>query len=152
MNYKKIIIITAVLVLLVVLVSRGDDDSMRKPIKKWVVTSPFGNRTNPITFQPQFHNGIDLSTPTGSDIFSPAKGYVTEVYSNSTGGLQLVIEHDNGYRTGYAHLSSVVVSPGDRVKKGELVAYTGNTGSSTGPHLHFTLKKNGEYIDPETVF
>ena len=76
-------------------------------------------------------------------------GTVENVYFNAEGGNQLIIRHDNGFMTGYAHLTKALVKKGDKVKQGDYVAMSGNTGSSTGPHLHFTMKdKAGNWVDP----
>jgi murein DD-endopeptidase MepM/ murein hydrolase activator NlpD len=113
------------------------------------ITSPYGMRTHPISGVEKFHNGIDIAAPIGTDIFAPASGTVTKKYSDSLGGKSLVIKHDNGFSTGYAHLSGWNVEIGDRVKTGQIIAQTGNTGASTGPHLHLTMRdQNGEYVNP----
>lgn len=119
-----------------------------------VITSPFGWRAS------GFHNGTDIATNVGTPIKSPADGKVVAVFFDNTygGGYSLVIEHDNGYRTGYAHLSGFHVQTGETVKQGQIVADSGNTGYSTGPHLHFTLSKKDPktnqwtFIDPQTIF
>ena len=113
------------------------------------ITSKFGNRTHPISGVKKFHNGIDIAVPVGTAVLCPADGKVTSVYFNATGGNQMVVEHSNGYRTGYAHLKSSEKAVGSKVSKGDLIAYSGNTGASTGPHLHLTVRKNGELVDPE---
>lgn len=122
------------------------------------ISSPFGTRTHPVTgAQGSFHNGIDIPAPTGTFVLAPQSGTVKSVYFNSTGGNQLIIEHDNGYTTGYAHLSLVLVDPGERVERGEPIAKVGNTGASTGSHLHYTVKnKNANdeltYVDPKSLY
>jgi len=113
-------------------------NKFRKPVPGRL-TSPFGNRINPVTDEKQFHNGVDLAAPIGTPVLCPAAGKVTNVYTNDIGGLQLIITHANGWRTGYAHLSKVNVKEGATVKDGQIVALTGDTGRGTGPHLHFTL-------------
>ena len=123
-----------------------------KPLVYLTVTSPFGNRTHPITGEiDSFHNGVDFLAVVGTPVYSLADGKIDNVYYNDTGGNQITINHPEGYRSGYAHLSDTLVEPGSTVKAGQLIAYSGNTGGSTGPHLHFTVKKNGEYINPETI-
>lgn len=96
------------------------------------------------------HGGIDIMIPTGTPVVSPLSGEVKQVYYNSRGGNQVIIRHDNGLITGYAHLSSVLVKVGQKVHRGQIIAKSGNTGMSTGPHLHFTLRlSNGQAVDPE---
>ena len=113
---------------------------------KGSVSSRYGVR------QSGFHNGTDIAVPEGTPVHSPWRGTVIDTYTNSQGGLQMIIDHPNGYRTGYAHLSAAVAAKGQKVRRGQIVAKSGNTGHSTGPHLHFTLRKDGERIDPESVF
>lgn len=113
---------------------------------KGTVSSKYGVRSS------GFHNGTDIAVPVGTSVRSPWRGTVIDTYSNAQGGLQMIIDHPNGYRTGYAHLSATVASKGDKVWRGQIVAKSGNSGQSTGPHLHFTLRKDGERIDPESVF
>lgn len=116
------------------------------------ISSPFGYRTNPVTNEHQFHNGVDLPTPVNTKVKSPMSGIVEKVYNNPAGGNQLIIKHDNGYTTGYAHLTKATVKVGDRVKQGDTIALSGNTGRSTGPHVHFTLKnQKGDWMDPAKV-
>ena len=80
-------------------------------------------------------------------------GTVENVYSNALGGNQLTIKHSNGFTTGYAHLTKALVKKGDKIKKGQELALSGNTGRSTGPHVHFTMKDaKGNYLDPAKLF
>jgi murein DD-endopeptidase MepM/ murein hydrolase activator NlpD len=117
------------------------------------ITSPFGARIHPITGEPDFHNGIDIKAATGDKIKAPASGVVKSIYFNDAGGNQMLIQHDNGYTTGYAHLSKYLVKQGDRVVQGQEVAEVGNTGNSTGSHLHLTLKdSSGVTINPINHF
>ena len=110
------------------------------------ITSRYGMRNG------KLHNGTDIAVAVGTPVKSPWRGTVSETYTNSAGGKQVIINHPNGYRTGYAHLSAFLVSAGQKVRRGQVIALSGNTGVSTGPHLHFTLRKDGERIDPESVF
>jgi len=129
--------------------------SMKNAINpvKGKITSRFGNRIAPTTGASTNHNGVDISIPVGTPIVSPLDGRVLDINTHQTGGKQLIIEHTNGYRTGYAHLSSYAVNKGDKVKQGQIIAYSGNTGVSTGPHLHFTLTNPmGIKINPEDYF
>ena len=122
---------------------------MLYPLAVNVITSPFGNRKHPITGLMTFHNGIDLAAKIGTVVACPADGIVTAVTYNSTGGNQLSIKHDNGFTTGYLHLSRYAVKLNDRVKQSQIIAYTGATGNVTGPHLHLILKDaSGKYLNP----
>lgn len=131
----------SIAVLIIVLWRRKGVDPV-----KGRITSRYGMRNG------KLHNGTDIAVAVGTPVKSPWRGTVIETYSNAQGGLQMIIDHPNGYRTGYAHLSETVAMKGDRVSRGQIVAKSGNTGSSTGPHLHFTLRKDGERIDPESMF
>lgn len=120
---------------------------------KIAITSPFGMRLNPVTGQSQFHNGVDLiqipgNTTDGSPLFASAPGKVIANYYNDLGGFQLVI--DSGFaKFGYAHLKEKSPLPVDTiVRKGQKIGRIGNTGRSTGPHLHFTLRLNDVLVNP----
>lgn len=117
------------------------------------ITSKFGYRTDPKTGkQNAFHNGIDLAVPVGTPIKSPMPGIVDAITSGGDGGNQVIVKHDNGFKTGYAHLSKQLVKKGDKVKQGDVIGLSGNTGKSTGPHLHFTLTDPfGAKVDPQKV-
>lgn len=117
------------------------------------ITSKFGNRRHPISGNHAFHNGVDIAAPTGTPVKSPAFARVEKVYYNSTGGNQVIIKQFLSDTTlGFAHLSKTLVEVGDIVYPGTEIALVGNTGQSTGAHLHFTVRKNGELIDPLSVF
>lgn len=120
---------------------------------KGTVTSKFGSRTAPIAGASTNHNGVDIAVPVGTKVRSPWAGKVTSIVTNNTGGKQMIVTHCNGRKTGYAHLSEWKARKGDNVVSGQVIALSGNTGNSTGPHLHFTLTdKQGNKIDPETMF
>ena len=98
----------------------------------------------------KIHYGIDLAANTGTPIYAPANGVVETVFNmNRTCGNGIIIKHPSGYATQYCHLSRVSVSRGESVASGCLIGYTGNTGLSTGPHLHYAVKKDGYAINPK---
>lgn len=115
------------------------------------VSSKYGNRIHPVTKQPdRFHNGIDIAAPIGAKIVSPESGKVTGNYTTPFGGITLIIEHDNGFESRMCHLNEITVQVGERVKQGQHVAFSGNTGRSSGPHLHFGMRNaKKEYVNPE---
>jgi murein DD-endopeptidase MepM/ murein hydrolase activator NlpD len=115
-----------------------------------VITSPFGMRIHPILKVPMKHNGIDFNSKTGTEIFAAADGKVLFRKTNVTSGNYLVIEHANSQSTAYLHLSQFAVSAGDHVTKGQLIGYVGNTGRSTGPHLHYEVRTKGIPVDPKS--
>ena len=117
------------------------------------ITSKFGKRKAPIAGASTYHNGVDIAVPAGTQVKAPWDGTVLSTYSNAAGGNQMIVKHPNGYRTGYAHLSAFAAAKGQAVKQGDTICLSGNTGRSTGPHLHFTLTDpHGQKVDPETVF
>ncbi|ASQ91071.1 hypothetical protein CHL67_09215 [Prosthecochloris sp. GSB1] len=122
-----------------------------KPVNS-PVSSGFGFRVHPVYKRRLHHDGIDFSTPSGSKIHAPGNGIVR--YSGYDGGYgrKVVIDHGYGYATVYAHLSESLVSKGQRIVRGEVIALSGNTGISTGPHLHYEVLKNNRKVDPTAYF
>ena len=129
------------------------DKKLPVPIKvKTYISSPYGWRSNPITGARQFHNGIDLPAPIGTPIYSPLSGTVLKNYSNNIGGNQITIESGDVI-LGYAHLNKKSpLAEGTIVKQGDIIGEVGNTGMSTGAHLHFTVKISGEVVNPVDYF
>lgn len=115
------------------------------------ISSKYGNRVHPVTKElGRFHNGIDIAAPIGAKIVSPANGKVVGSYTTEFGGVTLVIEHDNGFESRMCHLKSVLVKMDEVVKQGQEVAISGNTGRSSGPHLHYGMRnEKKEYVNPE---
>lgn len=113
-----------------------------------VVSSAFGYRTSPINGEREFHLALDIAAETGTDIFAYADGEVRYIGESDEFGLYFMIDHDNGVSTFYAHCSKLFVRKGDVVTCGQTVALVGETGNVTGPHLHFTLLKDGIRLDP----
>ena len=126
----------------------------RKPIPGAPVTSKFNmTRMHPVLKKVMPHTGTDFGAPPGTPIGASAPGRVSFIgYAGPSGNL-VKIEHGGGYETGYAHLSRFAegLKVGDQVKRMQTVGYCGSTGRSTGPHLHFTVKKDGKFIDPESL-
>lgn len=112
------------------------------------VSSVFGKRTDPLTFSPTMHPGIDINSPSGTPFYAAGGGKVIQVNFDREYGNQVVIDHGDGYQTRYAHASNISVKVGSTVKQNQLLGTTGNTGRTTGPHLHFEIMKQGEKIDP----
>jgi murein DD-endopeptidase MepM/ murein hydrolase activator NlpD len=111
-------------------------------------SSPFGIRADPFTGKPAAHAGLDLSGPGGTAIEASAAGVVVDAGPRGGYGLAVEIDHGSGITTFYGHASQVLVQPGQRVERGEPVALLGDTGRSTGPHLHFEVRSNGSPVDP----
>ena len=117
------------------------------------IASGFGWRIHPIYKVPKFHEGLDFTAPKGTDVFATADGTVIQADNNSAGyGNVIVIDHGYGYKTRYAHLSGFKVHVGEKVKRGELIGLVGSTGTSSGPHLHYEVEKNGVKVDPIDFF
>ncbi|WP_462325345.1 M23 family metallopeptidase [Desulfoplanes sp.] len=117
------------------------------PTKGWL-TSKFGYRRSPFTGRREFHKGLDISAPTGTPIHATAGGRVVQIRKDHGYGKNILVDHGNGIVTRYAHLHKYAVKKGARVKRGELIAYVGNTGRSTGPHLHYEVRLNGVPVNP----
>lgn len=115
------------------------------------ITSKFGRRVHPIKRVRRQHNGVDYACPVGTPVHAVASGVVTRVgWDPLGGGKRIWIKHAHGYESAYLHLSRFNVKQGQRVAQGQVIARSGNTGGSTGPHLDYRLKKNGRYINPLT--
>ncbi|MCC3144834.1 LysM peptidoglycan-binding domain-containing protein [Halanaerobium sp. Z-7514] len=112
------------------------------------VTSEFGWRDHPVNNERSFHNGLDIAVPTGTDIKAAASGQVTHSGWMNGFGYTVVIDHGNNIETLYGHNSRLLVSRGENVQQGQRIALSGNTGMSTGPHLHFGVLRNDEPLDP----
>lgn len=112
------------------------------------VTSPYGERIHPIIGEEAFHRGVDLRAQYGSPILAPADGVVLYIGSKTAYGNMIVVLHGGDIATVYGHLWKFAVQSYERVQKGQLLGYTGNTGFSTGPHLHFEVRRGGEPINP----
>lgn len=120
------------------------------------ITSPFGYRTDPITGESSFHDGVDIAAPEGTAILAAADGVVvTANRTDSWGGsygYYVKIRHDETYENLYAHCSEVLVKAGQEVEQGDVVALVGSTGNSTGDHLHFEVREGGSKVDPMGFF
>lgn len=110
--------------------------------------SGFGFRVHPILKTVRFHNGMDFTAPTGTDIYATGDGKVTDVGYSGGFGNRVVIDHGFGYQTIYAHMHSFKAKVGDEVKRGQIIGTVGNTGLSTAPHLHYEVHKNGKVLNP----
>jgi murein DD-endopeptidase MepM/ murein hydrolase activator NlpD len=119
------------------------------PVVKARFTSAFGYRSSPFGRGSDMHQGVDLAGPVGTSVYAPAGGVVlTADWSGNGYGLMITIDHGFGLVTRYAHLSEVLVEPGQTINRGDHIAKVGNTGRSTGPHLHFETILGGVPVDP----
>ena len=113
-----------------------------------IVTSSCGERENPLLHKWEVHEGIDIAVAEGTEVLAVRSGIVTEVRNSATYGKLLKFQTEDGYEVMYAHLSAVLVQEGENIRQGQTVARSGNTGLSTGPHLHYGLWYKGEMADP----
>ena len=112
------------------------------------LTSKFGRRADPFTGAISNHTGIDMACPTGTPIYASMSGKVAFVGYSNIFGNYVIINHSKGYQTLYAHMSKIEAKKGQWVSQGTKIGLVGSTGYSTGPHLHFTVYKNGKLVDP----
>ncbi|MBL6750146.1 MAG: M23 family metallopeptidase [Nevskia sp.] len=119
------------------------------PVDSGYITSDYGLRLDPFTGLRTFHPGVDFAAPEGSKVLAVASGIVTDVGERSGYGNMVEIDHGNGYVTRYGHNASIMVKAGERIRKGQAIALMGNTGRSTGPHVHFEVLLNGNTVNPE---
>jgi murein DD-endopeptidase MepM/ murein hydrolase activator NlpD len=116
------------------------------------MASGFGYRIHPIYRVARMHTGLDFTAPIGTEIYATGDGVVKSPDGGSGYGLHIVIDHGFGYQTLYAHMSRMAVRPGTKVKRGQIIGYVGNTGVSSGPHLHYEVIKNGQKVNPAYYF
>ena len=112
------------------------------------VTNPYGWQEHPVTKQKSLHSGVDLAADYGTNVLAVADGTVLDCSYDAAFGYILTLEHENGVQTQYAHLSEFLVKAGDAVRQGQIIAKTGSSGWSTGPHLHLGVLIDGEAVDP----
>jgi murein DD-endopeptidase MepM/ murein hydrolase activator NlpD len=135
--------------------SRADLQEINGDLFLWPVrgyiTSPYGSRPSPFTGVRQFHTGLDIGVPHGTPIKAAMAGRVSAVGYDDVTGNYVVITHHAGYRTLYGHMSKFRTQTGAYVRTGEIIGEVGSTGLSTGPHLHFTVYKNGVTVNPRAL-
>jgi murein DD-endopeptidase MepM/ murein hydrolase activator NlpD len=117
------------------------------PVRGWV-TSPFGNRTSPFSGILKFHEGMDIAAQTGTPVVAPADGVVIKAGFSTGYGNMVEISHGYGIKTVFGHNTRLNVKAGQRVKRGDVISYVGDTGTSTGPHLHYEVRVNGLPVNP----
>ena len=119
------------------------------PVPWYVLTSPFGNRFHPLLNIWRMHNGVDLACSEGTEIYASRSGVVTvTAYQEDGAGNYVQIDHGDGYKSIYMHMTNYIVSPGQYVGAGQVIGYVGSTGLSDGNHLHFGISYNGSYVNP----
>ncbi|BDG06124.1 peptidoglycan DD-metalloendopeptidase family protein [Anaeromyxobacter oryzae] len=121
---------------------------LKSPLKFAHVTSGFGNRNHPLLGYMRAHEGVDYGAPIGTPVWAVGDGRVEQAGWNGGCGKSVILKHRNGLETVYCHLSQVAVSAGKPVAQKQIIGYTGSTGLSTGPHLHYGVKQGGHYVNP----
>ena len=126
---------------------------MRTPVNGARLSSGYGQRKHPVLGYSKMHRGIDFAASIGTPIMAAGSGVIEYAGRNGSYGNYVRIRHNSTYKTAYAHLSKVKtgISPGTRVSQGEIIGYVGNTGRSTGPHLHYEILVNNRQVNPLTV-
>lgn len=114
------------------------------------ISSKFGRRIDPFTMKPAFHSGIDIKADVGTKVRATADGVVRRAVYDSKYGNYVMIDHENGFTTVYGHNSKLLVKAGERVLRGQVISLVGNTGRSTGPHLHYEVRYGGKVVDPRS--
>ena len=118
-----------------------------KPIDGWI-SSRFGYRKSPFTGKKEFHSGLDISNKSGTKIVATANGRVSYAARKMYIGNMVMIDHGHGRVTKYGHMKKLLVKPGQKVKRGDVIGLVGNTGKSTGPHVHYEVRINGTPVNP----
>ena len=127
------------------------DTNLRMPLDNSVLTSHYGKRVSPITGREHLHQGIDLAAPTGTKVYACQAGTVSVATYDNIFGNYIILQHADSVQSVYAHLSAIEVKAGESVLKGSIIGRVGSTGASTGPHLHFEIRKNGRSQDPKDL-
>lgn len=155
-NYLSKVTIFDQLLILLPHIENTDNIPAIFPLKdntNFKITSAFGERFHPIERKRKTHNGIDIAASIGTLVVATADGYISNIQFSETGyGRNISIVHDYGYKTTYSHLSIILVSNNDFVKKGNVIGMVGSTGKSTGNHLHYEIIKNKIFVNPADYF
>jgi murein DD-endopeptidase MepM/ murein hydrolase activator NlpD len=121
---------------------------LKSPLKFARITSGFGNRRHPLLGYQRKHQGLDYGAPTGTPVWAVGDGTVRQAGWNGGCGKSVTLRHRNGLETVYCHLSGVAVSAGRSISQKQVIGYVGSTGLSTGPHLHFAVRRGGVFVNP----
>lgn len=132
--------------------SVGATGTYKWPVDCYIITSEYGYRVHPLQQTTKFHAGVDIGAQSGQAIYAADTGTVATAATNSSYGNYVLINHGGGNATLYAHMSSMAVSAGQSVTKGQVIGYVGSTGWSTGPHLHFEIRQGGSTVNPLQFF
>ncbi len=125
------------------------NEKIVSPVKKGRITSEFGERVHPISNEEKFHAGIDIGADSGTPIYASFSGVCTVADYDDWNGYYIKLQHEGNIMTVYCHCSKLNIKKGDKVKAGDVIAYVGSTGSSTGPHLHYEIRVDNVSLNPE---
>jgi murein DD-endopeptidase MepM/ murein hydrolase activator NlpD len=125
-------------------------EAMAMPVRGRV-SSLFGERFHPVLHYRRMHNGVDVAARDGAPIVAAASGRVVSAGWSGGYGRRVVIAHGDGLQTTYAHMSSIAAAPGSTVRQGQVIGYVGSSGLSTGPHLHYEVRRDGQLVNPLSV-
>ena len=130
-----------------------DQENLRwvLPLRYHNVSSPYGNRTHPVSGEYSFHTGIDLAAPEGTPVVASRSGTVVKAEYQNEAGNFVIIDHYDGYDSSYLHMKKYIVEVGQVVIAGQVIGYCGETGTATGPHLHFEVYKDGRRVNPSKL-
>ena len=153
---KNIMLFSTMLLLIssTILFSQGPTTPTLRPVgEEFKISSHYGIQTHPINFKKRHHDGLDISAPTGTPVIATANGKVIIASQDENKyGKHIKIEHKENLQTFYAHLSEINVQEGEVIEKGQVIGKVGNTGLSTGPHLHYEIISDGKKVDPKDFF
>ena len=124
---------------------------MKTPLNGARISSGYGNRKHPILGYTKMHRGVDFAAPKGTPVFAAGNGIIEKSGWNGSYGKYIRIRHNSSYKTAYAHLSKIIKQPSSRVQQGQIIGYVGNTGRSTGPHLHYEIIFSGKKVNPMKI-
>ncbi len=151
--YLLIIPVIALLIQSFSSIKESNDIPHLRPVNGGKITLKFGYcGEHPITKKPFTHQGVDIKIEKGTPVISTAGGVVVEAGDKGGWGNLVVIKHSDLYETRYSHLKEIRVKKGDKLNAGDVIGLSGNTGKSTGPHLHYEVIKNGDRVNPEEYF
>lgn len=154
-NYKLVVVLLGIAWLLAPGATEKHSNSTSMP-DKWPtdggrISSTYGHRPDPIASSSQWHPGIDIATDFGAPVYASGSGMVEMADWNGGYGRYVRINHGNGYKTVYGHMSNFATATGKKVAKGDVIGFVGSSGYSTGPHIHFEIIADGHAIDPSQV-
>ena len=158
-SWKYFIFIPVVCTLFIIFSFTNESENLTKPfmapVKKTAkinISSPYGNRTHPYTKKENFHRGVDFKAPAGTPVLATANAVVKKTGEDDKQGKFIILIHDHIYSTVYTHLQKIIVSDGQSVKAGDVIGKIGNTGWSTGSHLHYEIWKGEDHVNPADYF